>query len=366
MLLGALSLKWVAVPEGDLVLSVLAGGAVALPVLAAIPTFFLGRSLSNRLSVEAGFDHSSALSKRPIRAVLTLRESSLPPLFQLRLSRRFEHVGAESRVHLVTGSEELGRYLSDTVTFPHRGAWRLLGISFTLEDRFGLSRKSFFCPTQSEVEVFAAQLNIRPLPIVSSSARSGDTLEHLNERTGDPFDLKAYDPSDGISRILWKTYARTGELVVRRQEPAVVPEGEVAIFLVADRNEDHVVGGLSSYLEQLDRNNIAVLFSTDGASGAVFKRHSEIFRAINEGVWSKSCGTGDEFSQFLDSLAGEFLTQVVVFCSEKFVAMADGVQLECGRRRLSLKLAVVPSGVGAPVFAARHGEVEVIPCEVVA
>jgi hypothetical protein len=367
VILGGLSLKWVAIPEGDLVLSVLSGGAVALPILSAIPTFFLRRALKERIILETGFDHENAVSGRPVTAALTLRNSSLPPLFQLRLKRCFEYVGAESPEHLVTGADEHGRYLMDTVSFPHRGVWLLQAVNFEVADRFGLAQSSFSIPAKCEVEVFAPRLNIRPLPIVSSSARSGDTLEHLNERTGDPFDMKAYDPSDGIARVLWKTYARTGELVVRRQEPAVVPEGEVAIYLVAEKKEDHVVGGLSSYLEQLDRNNIAVLFSTDGARGKVFQRHSEIFRAIHVGVWSPNCGTGDEFPLFLNSLSGELLTQVVVFCSEEFITRSEGIQAECGRRKLGLKLAVVPRLLGSgAAFVARHGECEIIPCEVFA
>ncbi|MCB0324688.1 MAG: hypothetical protein KDD69_13995, partial [Bdellovibrionales bacterium] len=123
-----------------------------------------------------------------------------------------------------------------------------------------------------------------------------------------------------------KTYAKSGELVVRRPEPAIIPEGEVAVYLIAGRADDATAGALQHYLDVLEQQQITVLFGTDGLhyqpqpgldrieqgaddvgahGGTLYycSDRDEIQRAINRSVWSRTVGTGTEFEAFLESLA---------------------------------------------------------------
>ncbi len=344
--LGFFALRAIALPESDLFLSMLAGAALGLPLLLAACTLFSAARLKRRLQIEARFDRQLPIAGRPIKSAFILRESNFLPLYELTLEREFRHPGAESPLHIIRGAEsyERLRHLFDTVRFPHRGVWRLTGARATLRDRFGLTHRSFHIPLEEEIEVCAPIQPIRPLPIVASSARAGDLLQHTRERTGDLFDLKSYDPSDGISRILWKTFAKSGQLVVRRPEPSLIPEGEVAIFVVAREEDDHVAGAFASYLGQLIGNQITPLFGTDGGGDKILTLDGEIFRALHEAVWDSRAGTAIDLAGFLDRIiaSGRMLTQVVVFVPDVEGPWYRRVIDATSARGIRLSLAVVP------------------------
>jgi len=90
------------------------------------------------------------------------------------------------------------------------------------------------------------------VPVLTSSYRAGDLISDANERRGDPFDLKPYHPSDGIKKILWKVYAKTGELISRHPEQSMTPEGQVFIFSVNNVEDDHVCGAALDYTKKLE------------------------------------------------------------------------------------------------------------------
>jgi len=315
LLLGAWALQWIALPEGDLVVSMLSGAAIGLPLLSFIATLTVTRFFRKRLLAKVEFEGGNIYSKENIGSGISLQNSSLPPLFHATIKRVFRDPGVESPEHLISGISAGERLLLDTVSFSHRGIWQLQSIEIVVGDDFGLAKRKFNLECLKDIEVFARPLPILPLPIVAASARAGDLIDHFKERTGDPFDLKSYDPSDGVTRILWKTFAKSGELVVRRAEPSVVPEGEVAVFLLARPEDDLVAGAFTSYLKQLADVNVVVIFGTDGTREGMIVEESEIYRAIHEGVWSKDAGTGRGISSFLDAVlkSGRFLSQVVVF-----------------------------------------------------
>ena len=121
-----------------------------------------------------------------------------------------------------------------------------------------------------------------------------------------------------MNRILWKTYAKTGELIVRRPEPAIVPEGEIAIYLIAAKEDDHVAGALQTYLKEVQEKQIKVLFGTDGLRN--FETNlSEIKHAINHSVWSQDSGTGKGLANFINYLseANKHPNEIIIFCSEQ-------------------------------------------------
>ena len=345
--LSVFAIRSFGIPEMDLVAAILGGGILALTIgvvlIALIVRFRLGR----RLEIEGRFDLADPRSRQRTPAGLVLQNSDIPLYFSLAVRRRFDHDGVLTSTHVATGREgEPGRrHLIDTVEMPHRGLWRLIGIDLSLSDALGFTNLRWFFPLQTGLEVSALTIPIKPLPIVAASSRSGDQLSLTRDRNGDLFDIKQYDPSDGIKRILWKTYAKSGELVVRRPEPAIIPEGEVVLYLVAQPEDDHVAGALQDYVRQLDLQQITTLFGTDGmfykpeaeltspgvdtpgdvvdrVSGGADRRGAhfcvsteEIQRAINRSVWSPRAGTAEDFESFLQSLqaANHIVHHVIAF-----------------------------------------------------
>lgn len=122
---------------------------------------------------------------------------------------------------------------------PHRGEWILDGVRFELQDKLRLFKAFVTIPIQASVVAKIPTVETLPLPILSSSVTPGDTYPLSTERLGEPFDLRPYQPGDSMKRILWKTFARSGELITRQPEFSHSPEGEVLIFCAARTKDDY-------------------------------------------------------------------------------------------------------------------------------
>ncbi len=373
--LSAFAVKQYALPESDLVAYIIGGSLLALVLVAVIVTSIIRLKLGRAVRAEVRFDNLNAYSGREVPAGIVLFDSSVPPFFSLQLERIFDHSGVTSPVHILRGGS-LGtpRHLFDSLLFQHRGLWRVTALRFTIRDALGFSSLSWELKTESSIEVSAPTIPIKPLPIVAASSRVGDDLSLSRERTGDPFDIKAYDPSEGINRILWKTYARTGELVVRRPEPAIIPEGEVAIYMVARTRDDYVAGALQSYVDYLTASQITVLFGTDGvqrqsgtsiglgagwgADGGYFINPDDIRHAINRSVWSTECGTAAGFDAYLDALmkSNRLIYRVIIFAPENgSTAWFDRALRAAQVRAVQLTVALAPERLDPKLdFQLRH------------
>lgn len=352
-----------AFPESDIIAYILGGTLIGIVVVSAVAILYLYLRLKKTIQAQILFSAGENFSGREIPSGIVLQGSSLPPFFTLTLSRVFEHPGAFARPHVVSGAEPR-RSLVDTVVFPHRGLWVVSGISVTLRDALGFISFSWSVPCAASVEISAVPISIQPLPIMAASSRAGDQVSQAQERSGDLFDIKAYDPSDGITRVLWKTYARSGQLVVRRPEPAVVPEGEVAIYVVASKDEDYVVGAFLSYLNELERGNITVIFGTDGMKDAaqndiVLRNNSVvdptlIRSTLNRTVWHSQTGTGTGAQFYLEQLDSQkrYISRLVVFGPEEDSRWFNAIEKAAQAHRVALTIVIVPrSIVSEPIFA---------------
>ncbi|MCB0347091.1 MAG: DUF58 domain-containing protein [Bdellovibrionales bacterium] len=366
--LSAAALQFIAADESDLIAYMLGGGVAAMLLLALVTSLLVRRRLAKILRIEPHFDREGLYSRSPVRAGLTVRNALLPPFFSLHVNRVFQHDLVECPEHVISGKEAVRRVV-DTIRFPHRGFWTLDHLSLSLRDALGFTEISWEMPAEVGVEVSARNIQIRSLPIVAASSRSGDTLDQAKERAGDLFDIKQYDPSDGVKRILWKVYAKTGAVVVRRPEPAIIPEGEVAVYLIANRNDDHVAGALQSYLAQLENNSITILFGTDGSGAYRTSYHSshhegaatsdevvattpeKISAMINRSVWSAHAGTGRDLEQFFAGLANlnRVIRRVVVFAPENDTKWFDHVRNIAAANHAALTIVLAPDSLDPAV-----------------
>lgn len=361
LILSVAAIEIYAIPQKDLAAALLGGSIGFLVVLLGLGSIVLRFSLRRALTAEATFE-SNALSHRPVAAGLILRSSTIAPFFALAVQRAFEKNGVSSPKHIARGkdSESGLRYLLDDVWFPHRGVWNLTGLDLTVTDVLGFSSLSWRLPCFTSVEVAAPNITIKTLPIVSASSRAGDQLNLSAERSGDLYDIKPYDPSDGTKRILWKTFAKSGQLVVRRPEPAIVPEGEVAVYLIAEREDDHVAGALQDYIRQLDQQGVKVLFGTDGDDSLAQATEqstlgfepsaTQILRTINSGAWSPKAGSGADFNKYLDCLCtgNRSIHEVILFTNEEAAkfALANGpvakAAAHAGTLNIGISVVMVP------------------------
>jgi len=158
------------------------------------------------------------------------------------------------------------------------------------------------------------------LPLVASSSEPGGEIIDNKNRLGDYYDLKPYHPSDGMSRVVWKILAKSGQLISRQPEPTSTPEGEVLMFLVARPSEDEIAGTALKYLIAARTNNIAFRFGCLGmqnleAQSTVEKSYSLI---IESAVRANLDSIETEYSAFITSaLTSKRYRSVNIFCSEE-------------------------------------------------
>lgn len=317
MALATYLLLYPASEQYDLLASIV--GGFLLVTLAVLGILFVLAMRVVPEEADVRLDSDRGLPEFPISSQISIPATSLPPFIRLEILRKFDCGGLQSSTIKVIGGRV--EHLEQKFVAEHRGIWRSNGLVVTIGDSLGFFSLKRFINCPLEVLCYPKQEGIPHIAITPSAFQSGD-LSHPNApRSGDPLDMKAYDKGDGISRIMWKIFARTGELYVRIPEQAVYPESEVFVYLVADKNDDKVSAKTWEFIKQLVAQNIRVKFGTDLVPGM----YSGCNLGVHETELSKmelmiACsgtsslaGTGERFASFRDSFSGE--VKVVVICS---------------------------------------------------
>jgi hypothetical protein len=105
-------------------------------------------------------------------------------------------------------------------------------------------------------------------------------------RQGEPFDIKSYHPSDGVKKIVWKAFAKRGELLSRHPEASMTPEGYVVILVIAGQEGDRACAQAIAYTESLARLNLEIIASCEGAHGRSPSHSPEAFKELLiDSVW---------------------------------------------------------------------------------
>lgn len=254
--------------HADLV-SALIGSTTILVILgAAVTALVLWLKIRHSLGPQIASSGDSVKALRLERIVTTLLPIKLPPLFEVRASLQWAQDGIIVTTHRIDGRDTKSRQLIEDISFPHRGHWKLLGVSCVLRDIFGLTSLSWLEPVGDLSIRVEPSVDVHPkyIPVVSSSERAGDAVEQQLARTGDPYDLKSYHPADGSRRILWKLFAKSGALFSRLEEFSMTPEGRVVIFVLAGKEDDVLCQWALSYIKGLEELKLDVFVGCAGMS----------------------------------------------------------------------------------------------------
>ena len=257
--------------HSDIIASVLVALVVALllalSMLVLVARVMVRRGLDLRLVGGGDPAVSPALAAGEAFPILMRLGSFTIPFFtvcNLRLQFRRGNVNLSS--HRLSGRISPELVLREDVRFPHRGLWEVQCAELTVSDIFGFFRSRWRVDCQREFPILPAHEPSDRFPIVSSSERPGDEVPHARNRQGDPYELKPYHPSDGMRKIVWKIFAKRGELVSRHPEASMSPEGQTLVYTFARRTEDRACGLAIDYVRRLDDLNLDIFFSVEGAS----------------------------------------------------------------------------------------------------
>lgn len=214
-------------------------------------------------SKDPGLDEQKNEALQPTAILTKISGISVPPFFELRLSYIFAQPGVKSKTHSLDSSCPSEKFVLETIKFPHRGKWLLKGLSFTLVDLLGITSTSLpFWHLNHEIEIGPRPFHCPRWPILASTIRVDDQINHPVERRGDMYDLKQYHPADGARKIVWKLFAKSGQLFSRYAEPAYSPEGKVALICLARKLDDKLASETAAYLEELENIDIEILVAT--------------------------------------------------------------------------------------------------------
>ncbi|MEY4669932.1 MAG: hypothetical protein RL518_2631 [Pseudomonadota bacterium] len=260
-------------------------------------------ALKRNLSASIGTPDQPGLSGEPVRVFIALRGARILPLFVLDIRLAFDQPGASPAIVRVSGFSESARQAPIDLIFPHRGEWDIRGIECTLRDVTGLTRFSWSIHQQTAITIAPQPAHDSHLPVLSSTQRPGEMMVDMFNRQGEPFDIKSYHPSDGVKKIVWKAFAKRGELLSRHPEASMTPEGFVVIFTIAGKEGDDACARVVAYAESLARLNLEIIAGCEGASGRPTARTPEALRELLiDSVWDVTPDTSGHLQRDTASL----------------------------------------------------------------
>lgn len=173
-------------------------------------------------------------SRLPVGIVML--EDEVPPELGERPRFTIDRAG-------VTWQRELDYPLIGRV----RGRWHCGPLTVRTEDAFGLVRREQLFRATTEVLVTP---QIVPLTSLPTSGGTGSSGESQPQRIGlvgaDDVLIREYRHGDDVRRVHWRSTARRGDLMVRREEQAWDPAARI---IVDSRAGAHAGAGVHSSLE---------------------------------------------------------------------------------------------------------------------
>jgi uncharacterized protein (DUF58 family) len=233
------ALRALGVGQQDLVLLVAGYAGLGLPVLAAL-LVGLG-ALALRLTLRR--------RRRDVAAPESLRLETqraaatgfaLPSLWWLPLVQvEWSWVEPE---RVTTRLRRRFARLDEEVVASERGERLGVRRRVVVGDALGLARVALRIEDGVPLTVLPGMGALRSVPVLSSLAGGDDRPHPLGAEQGDRVDLRRYAPGDPARFIHWKVFARTGKVMVRRHERALVEAKRTVAYLVAGPADDATAG----------------------------------------------------------------------------------------------------------------------------
>ena len=217
---------------------------VALPVLAMILISVARLRLSSRRSI---VPHRVQLGT-PMAGRIRLSLGSRLPIGMVLLEDQVPaELGQQPRFSIDRPGLNWEREIDYPLLGRVRGRFRCGPLSVRTTDPFGLvSREQRFTAT-TEVMVTPQIVDLTPLTASGGAGRSGESQPHRIGVVGaDDVLIREYRHGDDVRRVHWRSTARRGDLMVRREEQAWDPAARI---ILDSRAIAHAGSGIFNSLE---------------------------------------------------------------------------------------------------------------------
>lgn len=216
----------------------------ALPVIALV----LVTRARLRMSAERSVEPAQVPLGTPMRGRIALGHDSLLPAALLELEDRVPpELGPQPRFLVDRTASHWERVVEYPLLGRVRGRYRTGPLTVRTADPFGLVRLDRQFSATSDVLVTP---QVFDLSVAPSAGGGGSTGEARPRRLGvvgaDDVLVRDYRQGDDVRRIHWRSTARSGELMVRREEQAFDPS---ATLVLDSRLAAHAGRGVHASLE---------------------------------------------------------------------------------------------------------------------
>lgn len=217
---------------------------LVLPLLASA---LIGRT-GYRLTMSRDIDPPTVPVGQPAQVRLTLANSAAPPRGVLLVEDLVPYsLGTRPRFLLSGVSREWRRTVDYRLRSEARGRFTIGPVSVRATDPFGLVEYARSFRSTSMLTVTPRVVPLRGIPIGGAWTGSGDNRPRAFA-TGSAEDVtvREYRRGDDLRRVHWRSSARVGELMVRREEQ---PWQSRATIFLDNRIGAHRGSGISSTFE---------------------------------------------------------------------------------------------------------------------
>ena len=207
-----------------------------------------------------------------------------------------------------------------------------------VRDVFGLTRVRVRLASPARIWILPNPGRLSDAHVVVTRAGGDGTPHPAGEPEGDRAEIRRYAPGDSARDVLWKTFARTGLLMVRKPERALEPARQVSAYLMADARDEAAAAAARLALESGALGE-GWRFGADGAR-AVARTLSDALHAVAEsgsasgptqlGAFLESATSADPCIVFASAHDGRWRAEALRFAERhgprlSFVLGADGV-----------------------------------------
>ena len=193
--------------------------AVLLAILPLLAAAYVGRS-RYKLACSRSLDPARASVGSSARVILRLENLSRLPTGTLLLEDRLPYaLGSRPRVVLERLGAQQASSVAYTVRADVRGRYPVGPLVVRLTDPFGLCELNRSFPSVDRLTVIPQVVGLPTVQLAGEHAGSGDSRARSVAVHGeDDTATREYRRGDDLRRVHWRSTARTGELMVRREE----------------------------------------------------------------------------------------------------------------------------------------------------
>jgi hypothetical protein len=159
--------------------------------------------------------------------------------------------------------------------------------------------------------VLPAAGRLRSAAVVRSLAGAEGEAHPTGAPEGDRMEIRRYVPGDSVRHILWKTYARTGQLNVRLPERSVDRSRRTIAYLVSAPEDEPAAAAARVALERGALGD-EWTFGADGTPEPCDMLDAALVAIARSGAQSvRDAGPGVQLAQFLNRAGGSGIDCVV-------------------------------------------------------